>query len=631
MQSKRYIVLSIIFGMFVSPCGLNAATLTVPLIGQQKNQWCWNACSLMVMTHLAVGPHPSQQMIADWATAGYNFPNHLSTDAVSSAYTKDQYGVGNPAAAVTILRRGMSAVIEHYATNLKTSVHGQISSESLQREIDNDRPVIARIAWYKTLSSYNANNNDGGGHVVVVMGFDGTTMSINDPWPPTSGDFYTAPITTFQGSTSYYSGPHRWTHTVKIAGSLDLVFLIDSTGSMGDDIANVKTNVNTLIDDITNRFKDYRIAVMDYKDYPQSPYGDPSDYTYQVRTSFANTNSTAAKAAINGLSASGGNDWPESVYSALDAAVSGTVLGGWRPDPVERNIFVLGDAPGHDPEPFPGGKSSTTVLAKARSTTLPIHVHTLLVGTDTDAEAMFGSISGATGGLARQAANASEVSPGLTAIVNEIDTNPRLPRGDIASFLPAFTFELPTGGMQPSPSSVELQIMRFDSATWFWKSYLTAIVPKGQASYVAKSPFPLGRYQWRVNWTTPSYTQYLPDLTKISVRGGKQYDDDWTEFNRLLALPGDPSSLAPYPYGFTASGGTVTYSWTKAINASKHALRITQNGKVWKNIIVSEPASSTTDTRTLKLTGHRAGYTYTWKVQGLNYDRPKADETKWTP
>ncbi|MBL9117599.1 MAG: C39 family peptidase [Verrucomicrobiaceae bacterium] len=610
-----------------------STSIPVTLVAQQKNQWCWNACATMIMQTLGTGPHPSQQAIADWAVAGYNFPNYIGHEEVADSYSKDEYGIGNPASAVTITQRGMSKVIEHYQPSLKCSVHGQLSAEDLQREVDNGRPVVARIAWYGGLLSYLFHNNNAGGHVVVVSGFDGTTMEINDPWEPNIGEFYTMPISSFQGSTAYRGtgGYHRWTNTVKIAGSLDLVFLIDSTGSMGDDIANVKSNVNTLIDSISTKFKDYRIAVVDYKDYPQYPYGDPSDYTYRVVTSFSPLNSSAAKSGINSLSAGGGADIPESVFSALDVVVTGSVIGGWRSDPVERHVFVLGDAPGHDPEPFPGGKSSSTVLAKARNPDMPINVHTLLVGSNINAENMFNTIAGATGGMALTAGSAIDVAPALNRMVDEIATNPRFPRGELANFLPSFTFDLPQGGMTPEPSSVEIQLMKFDTKTWFWKPYLTAVLGKGRASYTPKSPLPLGRYQWRVNFVTPSHSQFLPDGATFKSRGGKQFDTEWTEFERVLALPAAPSNLSPYPYSFTPSSGTVTYSWTKAPGASKHAVRIYRGGKLWKSLVVAEPAKPTSDIRTLRVTGHSRTTTYRWEVQGLNYDRPTASPSAWTP
>ena len=68
--------------------------------------------------------------------------------------------------------------------------------------------------------------------------------------------------------------------------ALDLVFCIDTTGSMSDDIDAVKTAANQITDAIATKIPDFRIAVVDYKDFNQTPYGGDTDYPYRTVLGF---------------------------------------------------------------------------------------------------------------------------------------------------------------------------------------------------------------------------------------------------------------------------------------------------------------------------------------------------------
>ena len=135
---------------------------------------------------------------------------------------------------------------------------------------------------------------------------------------------------------------------------LDYVFLIDTTGSMGGHIDSVKSNAKNLIETkLLNGARDCRVAVVDYRDFKEHT-GDSNDYEYKVRCEFT-TDAATAISAINSLSADGGGDGPESVYSGIHACIegNGAKIGGWRQNAI-KTIMVLGDAPPHDPEPVTG-------------------------------------------------------------------------------------------------------------------------------------------------------------------------------------------------------------------------------------------------------------------------------------
>ncbi|MBP5510403.1 MAG: VWA domain-containing protein [Kiritimatiellae bacterium] len=143
---------------------------------------------------------------------------------------------------------------------------------------------------------------------------------------------------------------------------LDFVFLIDSTGSMGSSINSVKNNAKRLIEEkLANGARNCRVAVADYRDYPMSPYGDSGDYVFKLRCGFT-TNATAAISALNTISADGGADTPEAVYSALANAIAMD----WRPNAV-KTIMLMCDAGPHDPEPWAPYYSKSKIIEMAKT------------------------------------------------------------------------------------------------------------------------------------------------------------------------------------------------------------------------------------------------------------------------
>lgn len=124
----------------------------------------------------------------------------------------------------------------------------------------------------------------------------------------------------------------------------DLVFVIDTTGSMADDIDAVKRSATSIVNKLSG---DFRVALVDYKDHPVAG-GDSSDYPERVRLGFS-ANKGAIVDGINGLQVSGGGDIPESVYSGIMRGLSLN----WRAG-ASRSIIWMGDAPPKDPEPVTG-------------------------------------------------------------------------------------------------------------------------------------------------------------------------------------------------------------------------------------------------------------------------------------
>lgn len=131
---------------------------------------------------------------------------------------------------------------------------------------------------------------------------------------------------------------------------------------MGSSINSVKNNAKRLIEEkLANGARNCRVAVADYRDYPMSPYGDSGDYVFKLRCGFT-TNTTAAISALNTISAGGGADTPEAVYSALANAIAMD----WRPNAV-KTIMLMCDAGPHDPEPWAPYYTKSKIIELAKT------------------------------------------------------------------------------------------------------------------------------------------------------------------------------------------------------------------------------------------------------------------------
>ncbi len=118
---------------------------------------------------------------------------------------------------------------------------------------------------------------------------------------------------------------------------LDLVFVMDATGSMDEEIRDIQVNLLGLIRVLTRLAPSLNVGFVAYKDR-----GD--DYLVRAfpLTPMRGGNLSRIQSFVRGLVASGGGDFPEPVAHALERAVTMD----WRPE-AEGRIVVVGDAPTH--------------------------------------------------------------------------------------------------------------------------------------------------------------------------------------------------------------------------------------------------------------------------------------------
>jgi uncharacterized repeat protein (TIGR01451 family) len=129
---------------------------------------------------------------------------------------------------------------------------------------------------------------------------------------------------------------------------MDVVFLIDTTGSMGDAINNVKMEAASLFADIdTAASGDSQLGLVTFKDQ------------VVVHHDLAAGNAAAVEAGLLALFASGGGNLPEASDEALHTVINGLdeadrlpgqqigdFDGLWRPDALKIAILITDDLPG---------------------------------------------------------------------------------------------------------------------------------------------------------------------------------------------------------------------------------------------------------------------------------------------
>ncbi len=163
---------------------------------------------------------------------------------------------------------------------------------------------------------------------------------------------------------------------------LDLMFMIDTTGSMGDELKYLQTELSSVIDTVKNETgADVQLSVNFYRDKGDS---------YVVRDFGFTKNISIAIEHLEDQTASGGGDYPEAVTAAL---TNGIADHDWRSNS-EKLMFLVLDAPPHHDESISGLENIIRTAAEKGIRIIPVASS----GVDTDTEFLCRSMSIATGG-----------------------------------------------------------------------------------------------------------------------------------------------------------------------------------------------------------------------------------------
>ncbi len=144
---------------------------------------------------------------------------------------------------------------------------------------------------------------------------------------------------------------------------VELAFVVDATGSMGDEMAFLKEDLKSVIEKIKagNSAININTGTVFYRDKQDE---------YIVKHSGFTNNLDETLKFINQQKAKGGGDYPEAVDTALKTALSELQ---WSEHAKTRILFLLLDAPPHyEPEVVERLHDYTTELAKKGIKVIPI-------------------------------------------------------------------------------------------------------------------------------------------------------------------------------------------------------------------------------------------------------------------
>ncbi len=122
-----------------------------------------------------------------------------------------------------------------------------------------------------------------------------------------------------------------------VIGDLDLVFVMDTTGSMGEELRDIQVNLIGIVNVLHKLAPTLNAGFVAFKDY------DDDYFTRAFALSpMKGANIQRMQNFVEGLDASGGGDKPEPVTAAMKEGLKMT----WRQN-AEARLIVIGDAPSH--------------------------------------------------------------------------------------------------------------------------------------------------------------------------------------------------------------------------------------------------------------------------------------------
>lgn len=177
-----------------------------------------------------------------------------------------------------------------------------------------------------------------------------------------------------------YEVPNSFT-----ARTADIAFFVDATGSMGDEIDFLKSDLIDIFKKVEKlqNGTEIRAAALFYRDDEDEYVTKQKDFTKDIK---------AISDYVGKQSASGGGDFPEAVHTALEAGLQNL---SWNEGARSKIVFMLLDAPAHyRPEVIESLHKSIEMYAKKGIKIIPVAAS----GIDKNTEFMLRFFAIATGG-----------------------------------------------------------------------------------------------------------------------------------------------------------------------------------------------------------------------------------------
>jgi hypothetical protein len=176
---------------------------------------------------------------------------------------------------------------------------------------------------------------------------------------------------------------------------VDLVFVVDTTGSMGPFIDAARLQMMSMLESLvteTDISMDLRVAIVEYRDHP------PQEDTFITKVHRFSGSLSHAQQTIDNLKPNGGGDSPEAVFDGLQTACDQLE---WRSH-ARRLAILVGDAPPHGTgergDFFPDGCPCGLTLHQTTAIVEDNNVILFALGLTRSVEESFGQLAILTGG-----------------------------------------------------------------------------------------------------------------------------------------------------------------------------------------------------------------------------------------
>ena len=209
--------------------------------------------------------------------------------------------------------------------------------------ISTDRYIISVKDGGQPVNGAKVMLSEGGSEIwASVTDRNGDAVIFVTAKPDEQSNLFTLTVTTSEVSTSIENVllKDNEPYELEIASgntedSIDLMLMIDTTGSMGDELQYIKEELSDVIERIT---ADVRVSCNFYRDVQDEYIVRSFDFTKDINEAIDQ---------IAPQRASGGGDFPEAVEMALSNAIFDH---NWNPAAKERFLFLVLDAPPHHDE-----------------------------------------------------------------------------------------------------------------------------------------------------------------------------------------------------------------------------------------------------------------------------------------
>ncbi|MGE0431382.1 MAG: laminin B domain-containing protein [Planctomycetota bacterium] len=480
--------------------------------------------------HLYGEPHDAWTDRYDWyriSGVPANQRLDITIHSIGDAATRDT----SQLASVVLYRVRNGNLEEHAKSPLNAGMND--TPFTLRQDDTTSRDLLLRIEHGRGLVTYRLSASV---HHIAGPDLERTpvTSFFNqgtvEGWT-ISGNYTTTPVEPEYATFGYGNGYIRGKDTGEQTGALDLVFAIDTTGSMQGAIDSVKQSAAAIIRELQLRSPSLRVGLVAFKD-------KAGDGASARSVSVLTTDVQARLAELSAFGASGGGgDGPEDALYGLQGALDMQ----WRAQTdtgaaVARAIILITDAPfkldgsGADAD----GRTISTVAAAARAA--GIHIYPLPIGSNTTLADHARSLAFGAGGEVLSASDASKVAEKIVGIVAfAVDraspryfTAPAKFLGDVSRFYGrALQFDLRGAPGQRRFSAPDIVLEGGDRTL----TMQTLIVP-GEADVPRAPNRGFQRYvialsdrtDWRVSTTGQRATRedimaVLGNLRRLSIRG----------------------------------------------------------------------------------------------------------------